>query len=208
VEKEKKKKNAIFGVDPLSLESVLCEEYLSAIPLVLNKLKAELFMKDGHLLEGIFRIAPNATECKRIEDALNDGLLEHIEWDEVGASLIANLIKIWFRHLPQCVLQEVESGKLERVQTVEDAENVVMEEMAEPQRSYFLWLLDLCIDITAHESTNKMSKKNMAVVVAPNLYDPTKIANPMRAMTVSQAIVQFIQIAIEWRIQSVQPHPE
>merc|ERR1711972_1298629 len=171
VKKKSVKKNLMFGVDPKTLESVQCDEYDSPIPLVLTKLKAELFMNDGHLLEGIFRVAPNATDCKRIEEELNDGKLQQIEWEQVGASLIANLIKIWFRLLPIPVLQNIESGKLEKVQSsqsVEDAESVVMDEMVEPQRSYFLWLIDLCIDITAHEPTNKMSTKNMAVVVAPN----------------------------------------
>jgi len=203
--KKKRPKNAVFGVDPAKLESVQCDEYASPIPLVLSRLKSELFMNDGHLLEGIFRVAPNATECKRVEEELDGGGLHHIRWDEVGASLIANLIKIWFRLLPNPVLQGIDSAKIEKVQStqsVADAESVVMEELVEPQRSYFLWLLDLCIDITAHEADNKMSPKNMAVVVAPNLYDPTRIANPMKAMTISQAIVQLIQIAIEWRTQS------
>ena len=91
---------------------------------------------------------------------------------------------------------------MQATQSVADAESVVMAELSEPGRSLFLWLLDLCIDIAAHKETNKMTAKNMAVVVAPNLYDPTKIANPMKAMTISQAIVEFIQIAIAWRIQS------
>ena len=206
---KKAAKYQVFGVDPRSLESAQCDGYAVPIPLVLTKMKAELFMNDGHLIEGIFRVAPNATTCKEVEDAMNGGAasMESIDWASAGGAVIANLIKIWFRLLPQPVLDGIESGKIERVQqtqSVDDAESVVMDELAEPQRTYFLWLIDLCIDITAHDAVNKMTPKNMAVVVAPNLYDPAAITDPMKAMTLSQAIVQFVQITIEWRTRSAE----
>ena len=100
-----KRKGVVFGVEPTMLDSARCAEYECPIPVVLSKLKEELFLSDGHLVEGIFRVAPNATECSRIEEAVDEGKADHIDWETVGGPLIANLIKIWFRMLPEPLLQ-------------------------------------------------------------------------------------------------------
>lgn len=199
-----KKKNAIFGIDPKELNSTLLldTDYESPIPNILIKLRSELFQNDGHLIEGIFRKAPNANKCKEIEDELNNGKFLQINFSEIECVLIANLIKIWFRQLPVPVLQLIDSSKIEKVQITQnmnDVIDIINNDLKEPYKSYFKWLLDLCLDIAKHENVNKMGIKNMAVVVSPNLYDPTKIENPMKAMTVSQAIVHFLQLSMQWR---------
>ena len=204
-----KKKNAIFGIDPTELNSTLLLEtdYKSPIPNILIKLREELFVNDGHLIEGIFRKAPNGAECRKIEDELNNGKFLQINFSEIDCVLIANLIKIWFRQLPQPILQSIDSSKIEKVQitqNIKDVEDIIHNDLSEPFKSYYKWLLDLCLAITKYENKNKMSVKNMAVVAAPNLYDPTKIENPMKAMTVSQAIVHFLQLSIQWRQENKQ----
>eukprot|EP01084_Bolivina_argentea_P130848 231002_1 len=67
--KENKKANAIFGVAPHDLACSHSDAYVSPIPNVLNVLRHHLFVNNGHLIEGIFRIAPNGDECRAIEDA-------------------------------------------------------------------------------------------------------------------------------------------
>ena len=74
-----------------------------------------------------------------------------------------------------------------------------MSDIGEPYISYLKWLLDLCIDISFNQKINKMSSKAMAIVISPNLFDPTKIENPMKAMTISAAIVKFLELSIKWR---------
>lgn len=36
--------------------------------------------------------------------------------------------------------------------------------MKEPQCSIFLWLLDLCLEVSANSNVNKMTPQNMAIV--------------------------------------------
>jgi len=181
-------------------------DYGAAIPTVLETLRRELEANDGFGIEGIFRVAPNATECKRIEALLDagDGEGAAVEWATVPGALIANLIKIWFRKMPRSVLQSVEAAKIEAVQnshSVAAAQKIVNEDLTVSERALLLWLLDLCLAVTAREAENKMTVKNMAVVVSPNLYDPSALQNPMKAMSVSQAIVEFMVLAIGWRAQ-------
>merc|ERR1719410_2782169 len=78
----KSKKNAVFGVNPQNLNANIIpnKDYGFPIPYVLITLRKELFAHKGHLIEGIFRIAPNHEECKQIEDRLNDGELLDIDF--------------------------------------------------------------------------------------------------------------------------------
>ena len=163
---KKNKKNAIFGIDPQQLNSTLLldSDYESPIPNVLIKLKNEIFKNDGHLIEGMFRIAPNATDCKRVEDELNDGKFLEINFSEIQSVLLANLIKIWFRQLPQPILQLIDSSKIEKVQitqSMDDVLDIIHNDLKEPYKSYFKWLVDLCVDIAKYKDKNKMGIKNM-----------------------------------------------
>merc|ERR1712129_83600 len=202
-----KQKNKIFGINPLRLSAtLLSDQYKSCIPNILIRLKHEIFAKNDHLCEGIFRLAPCANQCKQIENELNaNGLSSEQIFDNVNGALLANLIKIWFRKLPIPILQNVDIAKIEKIQATQSMEDAksVLDEVKEPYISYLQWLLDLCLDISKYEKDNKMSAKNMAVVVSPNLFDPTKCKNPMQAMTVSMAMVKFVELAIEWRKQQL-----
>ena len=44
-----------------------------------------------------------------------------------------------------------------------------------------------------------MGAENMAIVVAPNLFNTDKFENPMKAMTYSQKVVEFFKNSILWR---------
>eukprot|EP00485_Elphidium_margaritaceum_P010013 CAMPEP_0202691010 /NCGR_PEP_ID=MMETSP1385-20130828/5848_1 /ASSEMBLY_ACC=CAM_ASM_000861 /TAXON_ID=933848 /ORGANISM="Elphidium margaritaceum" /LENGTH=920 /DNA_ID=CAMNT_0049346351 /DNA_START=23 /DNA_END=2785 /DNA_ORIENTATION=- len=203
-----KKPNAVFGIDPSTLIATMVDDtdYASPIPNVLITLKQAIFAVNGHLEEGIFRKAPNATDCKRVIDQLNDGKFSELKFEDMDCMLLANLIKVFFREFPVPLLQNVDSAKIEKVQhtrDMQDVANIMQNELSEPYKSYYAWLVDLCREITQHRAQNLMTSKNMAVVVAPNLFDPIQMANPMKAMTVSGAIVEFLQLSMEWREQSL-----
>ena len=76
---------------------------------------------------------------------------------------------------------------------------VVLNDITEPNKSYFLWLLDLCVEIIEHIAINKMGVKAMAVVMSQNTFNPSDFLNPLEAMKFSGAIVKFMMLAIEWR---------
>ena len=61
---------------------------------------------------------------------------------------------------------------------------------AEPTKSLFLWLLDLMAEVVTNEAVNKMSAKNMSIVLSPNLYQINS-ENPMAALTMAQKIADF-----------------
>merc|ERR1719229_637993 len=101
-----------------------------------------------------------------------------IDFGEVNGILIANLIKIFFRELPEPLLDGIGCVKIEMIEKTKNIfilSDIINNGMNEPNKSYFKWLLDLCVDIVKYENVNKMTCKNMAVVMAPNMYDPSKM---------------------------------
>jgi len=191
--------NKQFGVNPKQLPSVALNGYVSKIPNVLVTLRKALEEARAYEQVGIFRLAPNAEKNKRMKRQIDEGSLEKEELIDVN--VYANLIKVWFRDLPDPLLNCVNPDMIEHVDSREKAEKVVAT-MMEPNQSIFLWLCDMCVNIAKSEKTNKMSAGNMAIVVGPNLFNTNQFENPMKAMTYSGKVVEFFKHAILWRAAS------
>ena len=94
----------------------------------------------------------------------------------------------------------VEAKRAEAAKVMSLVEEGFKQQHKEQEFSSFLWLLDVMGQVVAHKSQNKMSTKNMAIVVAPNLYSIADVSNPMAAMTWTGRIAQFTEIALESRM--------
>ena len=66
----------------------------------------------------------------------------------------------------------------------------------EPGRSTLLWLLDLMADVVARCGANKMTAKNMSIVLSPNLLQ-VETENPMVAITVAQQVADYTLALLE-----------
>ena len=147
----------VFGVDPKELESRTLDGYEEPIPLVLILLSDALFGQEGHLEEGIFRIAPSADNCAYVKDQLNRDV-KGIDLMSVPVHTVANLIKVWFRELPEPMLQCVRPEVIEHTQSVDEVAKLFAgDELPQPNRTLLIWLFDLCVRITAHSAVNKMN---------------------------------------------------
>ena len=124
----------------------------------------------GKEVVGIFRLAPDKDDCNWTKKQLNDGEFE--KCDDVN--IFANLIKVWFRELPEGLLDCVEEKNILKIAEMKPGETVMKafetiwgEERT--KKNIFLWLLDLCCEICENEAVNKMTTKNIAICVSPNL---------------------------------------
>eukprot|EP00479_Gromia_sphaerica_P007003 TRINITY_DN2177_c0_g1_i1.p1 TRINITY_DN2177_c0_g1~~TRINITY_DN2177_c0_g1_i1.p1 ORF type:complete len:233 (+),score=40.07 TRINITY_DN2177_c0_g1_i1:450-1148(+) len=111
--------------------------------------------------------------------------------------------KVWFRDLPYRILDDIDISDIQKSieprgipRTVRVAHVVLA--MTEPERSIVLWLLDLCILVTSHSQINRMAPRNMAIVLAPNLWEPSK-HDAMQFMSLNQTFTDFLEQAICWR---------
>ena len=70
----------------------------------------------------------------------------------------------------------------------------------EPTKGLFLWLLDTMSNVVMNEAVNKMSAKNMSIVMSPNLYQ-VNAENPMAALTMAQTIADFTTKCLAARLK-------
>lgn len=175
----------VFGVDPLLLPQTDDGGY--QVPVVLADMKELLIQNNGLTTEGIFRLAGEQTEIKRIKELMNSK-----KWDKKtnDVSAIASLTKIWFRELPIPILNALPQ---ESIMGFQDSSDCVAayNSLPEPNKSLLNWLLDFMTQVVAHSATNKMTAQNIAIVVAPNLYD-ISTPNPLEGLFLSQKCAAFL----------------
>jgi len=187
----------VFGVDPASLEMEMDAGY--QVPSILVSMKRSLIEFGGLRQEGIFRLAGEQTEIKRIKEIMNKK--EFTSSNDVNS--IASLIKIWFRELPTPILNCVPPEAIFHSNDVAGCVKA-FEDLPELQKTLLSWLMDLLIEVSQYCKENKMTSQNLAIVVAPNLYD-VSTTNPMEGLVLSQKCVQFLHNVLNHRMQTA-PH--
>eukprot|EP01102_Stenamoeba_stenopodia_P010189 TRINITY_DN3044_c0_g1_i1.p1 TRINITY_DN3044_c0_g1~~TRINITY_DN3044_c0_g1_i1.p1 ORF type:complete len:575 (+),score=118.48 TRINITY_DN3044_c0_g1_i1:476-2200(+) len=181
----------VFGCDPASLPM----EYDNGfhIPSILVQMKKSLLNNNALLSEGIFRLAGDAYDIKKVKESMNKN-----EFDlSSDVNTVASLVKIWFRELPVPILNVVPKEQLmncgERQISLDSYAS-----LPDLQKSLLDWLIDMLLVFAQNSAVNKMSLQNIAIVVAPNLYEPPD-GNPMEGLILSQKCVQFFHYVMVWK---------
>lgn len=180
-----------FGLSPNRVESSRVEGYVSRIPTVLVHMKEYLVQNGGLQVEGVFRLAPDADESVFVKQQLNES--SFVKCNDINC--ISNLIKVWFRELPEHILDCADVQQISSCDEEEEASRII-EGLPEPQQSIFKWLLDLSVDVTRQQHINKMSAQNMAIVIGPNLFSAHSNVAPLEALLYSQKVANFLHKSI------------
>jgi len=189
-----KQEPKVFGESLMTVASESVQGYASPIPSVLVQLQEYLLSHQGLEGEGIFRLAPDG-------HASNIAKEEVIAGTFCGAAdinVVANLLKVYFRDLPDKLLNQLDPGAIDNSVNSEEAGKIILA-LSEPQASIALWLLDLCVKVCRNEQVNKMSAKAMAIVYGPNLTERTQ--DLMLLHSHSRTITLLWEQAIHWRMQ-------
>jgi len=185
----------VFGVDPSTLEQEDDNGYI--VPQILVNMKKCVIKKGGIQTEGVFRLAGEQMEIKRIKDQMNKKTYDY-STNDVNA--ITSLLKIWFRELPVPILNPLPQESIMSFSGAGDCISAY-ETLPEPQKTLLNWLMDFLAEIARNSPTNKMTSQNLAIVVAPNLYD-ISTPNPMEGLILSQKCAQFLNHVLNARISS------
>jgi len=86
----------------------MCTDMKLKIPTVLVTLKKYLLDTGSLSLNGLFRLTGDEKELKHVKDQLNKGAFTGC----TDKHCVANLIKVWFRELPQHVLNVIPKQKI------------------------------------------------------------------------------------------------
>ncbi|NXX45849.1 RHG18 protein, partial [Tricholaema leucomelas] len=173
----KTKDSGLFGV-PLSvlLEQDQKKVPGTRIPLIFQKLISQI--EEATLeTEGLLRIPGAATRikslCQELEAKFYDGTFN---WENVKQHDAASLLKLFIRELPQPLLtveylkafQDVQNLPTRKQQL--QALNLLVLLLPEANRDTLKVLLEFLQRVIDHRDKNKMTLKNVAMVMAPNLF--------------------------------------
>eukprot|EP00013_Stygamoeba_regulata_P004766 CAMPEP_0177630370 /NCGR_PEP_ID=MMETSP0447-20121125/1175_1 /TAXON_ID=0 /ORGANISM="Stygamoeba regulata, Strain BSH-02190019" /LENGTH=680 /DNA_ID=CAMNT_0019131773 /DNA_START=131 /DNA_END=2173 /DNA_ORIENTATION=+ len=184
----------VFGSDPSTLEQAPYRNF--TVPRILIRMRECLEQNDAFHEEGIFRLAGDAEEIKRLKSLMNRKKFEGS--DDINT--IANLIKIWFRDLPVPLLNHIEADSI----LDEDPDacvNAYKTQLPPEAKNLLDWLIDLIGDVSALHEVNKMTRRNLSIVIAPNLYEPQSV-DPMRGLVLSQKCVSFLLNVVNYRLDT------
>eukprot|EP01103_Thecamoeba_quadrilineata_P005657 TRINITY_DN15426_c0_g1_i1.p1 TRINITY_DN15426_c0_g1~~TRINITY_DN15426_c0_g1_i1.p1 ORF type:complete len:355 (+),score=46.48 TRINITY_DN15426_c0_g1_i1:64-1065(+) len=173
----------VFGCDPSSLETI--DDAGFRVPRILAMMKEALITNGGLESEGIFRLAGEALDIKQVKVEMNANQFT----GNYDVNTLASLIKIWFRELPVPILNVFPKEVIEASDPqafVEAYDNLV-----HPNKVLMDWLIDFLNRVAEKQDINKMSAQNLAIVLAPNLYEPTG-TDPMEGLVLSQKCAQLL----------------
>lgn len=186
-----------FGVSLNDLDWIHIDGYDKKIPSVLVFMETFLWKNGAEKIEGLFRLAPDATESAIVKEELNDATFESCS----DLNSVANNLKVWFRDLAENdkILSEIPVSRYSEVNSSSDVPKL-LNLISEPKRTIFMWVLDLCVHTQLHSELNKMTPANLAIVFAPNLYSyEAVITDPKAGLNASRSIQSFIEYAISYR---------
>ncbi len=174
-------KHKVFGVD---LEVLLLRENerraadhaLRRVPAFLEHAFAFLA---AHSLDvvGLFRLSANQDELESMRDCINLGA--EYEYSPRDPHVAAGLIKLFFRELPQPLVQDSVRYACEKLlaNSPDDAAVLApvrdaLHQLPEPNRSVLRELLRFLHKVAERSEMNKMTSSNLGVVFGPNLFTP------------------------------------
>eukprot|EP00158_Paraphelidium_tribonemae_P003483 Partr_v1_DN26158_c1_g1_i2_m10528 putative rho GTPase activating protein len=135
------------------------------IPQPLKVLKDLLLSKNGLEKEEIFRKQVDEEQMMIARSQFDQSL----HFDALSAELISNLIKVWFRELPERLL----NFPVTDVTACDSAEKAVLlfnDKVNGARRDLAYWLLDLLVLVLRSKEKNRMTSKKLGIVFAPNLF--------------------------------------
>lgn len=181
--------NKQFGVPLCDLPKIIVPDYEQSIPTVLVMLQRLFVSLNGPMTTGIFRLAPDKDKCQMVKEAINCG---SFNGENVDVHIIANLIKVFFRDLPEGLFNSIPTDLIHQLAATPLSTLISTLYTHLPPSTHALtyYLLDLMALVVLNEHTNRMSAKNMAIVVSPNLYT-VNTENPMVALTMAQKVADF-----------------
>ena len=195
-----------FGLPLQACPRMQVEGYEARIPVLLVRLAQRMYALKGEEEEGVFRIAPDADLCKHVKERINNGEVQSAIDSCSDPHTMANLMKQFFRDLRPNILNVLSRTKMMEMSdlTIREQGPAALERevsmLPEPNRSVFLWLLDTMAYVASRVSVNKMTPKNLAIVVSPNLYCADEGCSPMEALVMSQKCANLVTNFLDWAV--------
>ncbi|CEG39092.1 domain-containing partial [Plasmopara halstedii] len=189
--------NQHFKLSHRQVPRIAVPGYDERIPAVLVMMQQHFVAKQGHLSPHIFRESPSKAERDQAMVDINCGAFRGAQHD---VRVLADLIKLWFRELPEPILHEIHASEMERLASAKNVDIEVLSLLGDLESSIILWLADLLSFVADYQAHNHMGVDQLAIVIAPNLVR-LETENPMVAVALSKAVVNLFRGVLRARFQ-------
>uniref|UniRef100_A0A8C4R7D2 Rho GTPase activating protein 18 n=1 Tax=Eptatretus burgeri TaxID=7764 RepID=A0A8C4R7D2_EPTBU len=206
----KVKEGGLFGV-PLCtlLEQDQKRVPGTRIPLIMQRLLQHL--EDyGLCTEGILRVPGSVGRVKTLRQDLEMHFYGRtFDWDAVRGNDAATLLKLFLRELPYPLLTLEYLAAFTSIQDIPSqkqqlqALNLLIMLLPDPNRDMLQALLVFLHKVCIHEKYNRMSVRNVALVMAPNLFlprrSPTEVTGSRRVGRSGTGIASITRLLINYQ---------
>eukprot|EP00924_Labyrinthula_sp_SR-Ha-C_P005362 augustus_masked-scaffold_1-processed-gene-29.67-mRNA-1 protein AED:0.38 eAED:0.44 QI:0/-1/0/1/-1/1/1/0/338 len=176
------------------------------VPVILGLLLERFVELDGLSAEGVFRLAPDGQECAKIKSLINSGQVKQALSTSRDVHIFANLIKQFFRDLDPCLLKNLSPEEIMKLNLDEFNPEAFLTKLNKNEYDSIVWLLELLANVALRKDINRMSSKNLAIVLAPNLYTrslvddqaPELPAASANALILSQKVASIVHLLLDY----------
>ncbi|KAJ8363334.1 hypothetical protein SKAU_G00121650 [Synaphobranchus kaupii] len=166
----------------------------------------QMLLDKGMEEEGLFRLAAAASAVKRLKSSLDCGHIDHNEFSS-DPHAVAGALKSYLRELPEPLMTfELYSDWLKVAGEKEVSDRLehlkgVLRKLPQENYNNLQYLMKFLACLSEQEAATKMSPKNIAIVLGPNLLwprmegegSPMEMASQysMQVVTVIEPLIQY-----------------
>lgn len=173
------------------------------VPWIMFALVRQIIISKGQSCEGIMRVSGDADMMQKLRYEVNsypanEPPLSDSFWAHYDVHVLAGLLKQWFRQLDEPVIpfnlyqQSIDAVARNDIKALLQ----LVEDIPEPNRTVLVYLVAFLQLIVSQSDLNKMTSRNISLVVAPNcLWSQTR--DPQLMLQNSQFESSVIQVLIE-----------
>ncbi|KAJ8251615.1 hypothetical protein GJAV_G00223250 [Gymnothorax javanicus] len=181
-----------------------------------------MLLQKGMKEEGLFRLAAAASVVKKLKCSLDNGNLDHSEFSS-DPHAVAGALKSYLRELPEPLMTfELYSdwfkaaGEKEVADKLEQLKSA-LGKLPPENYSNLRYLVQFLSRLSEHQSVNKMSPSNIAIVLGPNLLwrrsegedslQDMASASSVQVVTVIEPLIQHANILFPEAVDFEVPEP-
>lgn len=191
-------KTTLDGIMERQRESSVYPEH--TLPNVFTVLKAAVVRAGGLTTEGIFRVSPEASAVVDLARQFESGDLRVPA--DTSPHVPAALLKKWMRELTSPIMPDqlyeacVDLGRQTACPGRERLQSVIGQ-MPVHHARLMTAVLHLVQQFAAHEAENRMSVKNLCIVLVPSVLRCPENADPIQVMKNAQFECRFLEYCVE-----------
>lgn len=153
--------------------------------------------------EGLFRLAAGSSKIKRAKAIIDSGEVGLLNLDQNDHHVWTAVMKLYLRELPSPLMGEklyedwVEAGNLQGVDRFDAIWNLLQSEHL-PRDNYknIHYLFKFLHEVTLHSDKNKMTAKNLAIVVTPNVIWSNETVQDVLDVGAGGVLAQVVELII------------